>query len=344
MIRLEPQPMDTVGELRQAVQKAIQLELSTLPPYLYAAFTIRDGTNAGARSRIGSIVGEEMVHMALACNVLNAIGGSPLLADASVVPTYPGPLPFDIGGDGEDPFRVSLLAFSRDAMAQAMRIEEPEDPLVFPEAALAAGALEPTYQTIGQFYAALDQALAGLPPDSWAPSPRNQLTDHPFFAGELFPVVDYPTASGAIRRIVSEGEGTTKTPLDFEGEVSHYYRFEEIHRDRVLQKEASVPEGFVWGEPLGIDWSAVVAAIADPGEHDFSGDPTAQAAQDACDKAYTAVLQELELAVNGQQGRLGNAVRAMFDLRMAARAALATPLAGYGESAGPAFRFRPDLV
>ena len=282
--------------------------------------------------------------MALACNVLNAIGGSPLLAAASVVPTYPGPLPFDIGGEGEEPFRVSLLPFSRAAMTQSMRIEEPEDPLVFPEAALAADALEPTFQTIGQFYAALDKALVGLPSDSWAPSPRNQLTDHPFFAGELFPVVDYPTASDAIRRIVSEGEGTTKTPLDFEGEVSHYYRFEEIHRDRVLQKDGSVPEGFVWGEPLGVDWSAVVAAIADPGEHDFSSDPAAQAAQDACDKAYTEVLQELELAVNGQQGRLGNAVRAMFDLRIAARAALAIPLAGNDNSAGPAFRFRPDLV
>lgn len=34
MIRLEIQPMDPVEGVRQALQKAIELELSTLPPYL----------------------------------------------------------------------------------------------------------------------------------------------------------------------------------------------------------------------------------------------------------------------------------------------------------------------
>lgn len=342
MIRLQRQPLDTVPDVWGALQKAIQLELSTLPPYLYAAFTIRDGTNEPARRRISAILGEEMVHMALACNVLNAVGGKPVVAEASVVPTYPGPLPYDIGAEGAEPFRVSLRPFSPEAMAQAIHIEEPEDPLVFPEA--VARGVEPTYQTIGQFYGALDHALERLPTDAWSTTPRNQLTDHPFFAGELFPVTGYKTASQAIGRIVSEGEGTTRSPLDFEGELAHYYRFEEIRRDQVLQKDASVPEGFSWGGPLGVDWSSVVPAISDPGEHDFSGDPVAQAAQDDCDRAFTAMLQEIDRAVNGQPGRLGNAVRAMFDLRLAARNALATPLAGRHEVAGPSFRFRPDLV
>lgn len=342
MIRLQTQPMDTATDVRQALQKAIELEFSTLPPYLYAALTIRDDTNQAARRRIGSIVNDEMVHMALACNVLNAIGGAPVLANASVVPTYPGPLPYDIGADGDEPFRVSLLPFSGEAMAQAIHIEEPEDPLVFTVA--RAPALGPTYQTIGEFYEAIDRALARLPADSWSTPPRHQLTDHPFFAGELFPVTGCDTASEAIARIVSEGEGTTKSPLDFEGELAHYYRFEEIRRDQVLQKDPGVPEGFSWGEPLGVDWSAVAPAIADPAEHDFSGDAPAQAAQDACDRAFTALLRDLERAVNGEQDRLGNAVRAMFDLRAAARTALATRLAGSDNVAGPAFRFRPDLA
>lgn len=342
MIRLQRQPLDTVPEVWGALQKAIQLELSTLPPYLYAAFTIRDGTNEPVRRRISAILIEEMVHMALACNVLNAVGGKPVVADVSVVPTYPGPLPYDIGAEDAEPFRVSLLPFSPEAMAQAIHIEEPEDPLVFREA--VARGQEPTYQTIGQFYGALDQALELLPADAWFTTPRNQLTDHPFFAGELFPVTGYETASQAIERIVSEGEGTTRSPLDFEGELAHYYRFEEIRRDQVLQKDASAPEGFSWGGPLGVDWSAVVPAISDPAEHDFSGDPVAQAAQDNCDRAFSAMLQEIDRAVNGQPGRLGNAVRAMFDLRLAARKALTTPLAGTEEAAGPSFRFRPDLV
>lgn len=340
MIRLEIQPMDTVDDMRQALQKAIELELSTLPPYLYAFFSIRDGTNEAARRRIHAIVLEEMTHMALACNILNAIGGRPVLAQASIVPKYPGPLPYDIGGDDGEPFLVSLLPFSKRAMKQAIHIEEPEDPLLFPEAA----ELAVTFQTIGQFYAALDSALATLSPEVWAKPSGSQITDHPFFAGELFPVVDYPSASTAITRIVSEGEGTTTSPLDFEGELAHYYRFEEIRRDQVLQKDASKPEGFSWGAPLGVDWDGVAPVIDDPTEHDFSGDPAGQAAQDDCDRAFTVLLQELERAVNGEPGRMGNAVRAMFDLRMAARAAVRVPLKDSKKAAGPAFRFRPDLV
>ncbi len=348
-IRLVYRRIESDSDVRAALQQAIEIELSTLPPYLYAAFTIKDGTNQAARRRINSIIQDEMVHLALACNVLNAIGGAPVLAHESVVPTYPGPLPYDIGADLGQPFCVSLLAFSPAAMAQAMRIETPEDPEVFPDLPDEA-SLGPRYETIGQFYLALETALGKLDPDTWSEVPRHQLTDHPFFAGRLFPVTGSDTAAEAIRRIRSEGEGTPKgadpfeCPLDFEGEVSHYRRFEEILRNQVLERDPGAPEGFRWGEErLGVDWSAVFPAIDDPACHDFSGDVPARAAQRECDRSFTALLRELHRAVNGEPGRLGNAVAAMFDLRRSARSALATPLADSDLSAGPAFRFRDDL-
>jgi hypothetical protein len=332
--------MDTIDDVRAAVQKAIELELSTLPPYLSALFTVRDGSNAVARERIKAVVYDEMVHLGLACNILNAIGGQPVLADASVVPSYPGPLPYDIGSEYGDPFEVSLLPFSEAAMRQAMRIEEPEEPLVFRSVVRDVA----TFETIGQFYANLDEALARLPLEAWSPTPRNQLGDHPFFTGELFAVVDQATAKEAIRRIVSEGEGTSRQPLDFEGELAHYYRFEELARNQQLLRNPSVPEGYSWGGPLGVDWTQVIEAIPDPGTHDFSDDPAALQAQESCDRSYTQMLHELHRAVNGETGRLGNSVRAMFDLRMAARVALMTPLQGATASAGPAFRYRPELA
>jgi len=338
MIRLARQSMETIDDLYTALQKAIQIEMSTLPPYLYAMFSIMDDTNVAAISRLQSVVHEEMTHMALACNILNALGGSPVIAQEAVVPTYPGPLPYDIGADGSEPFQISLLPFCPQAMAQGSHIEEPEDPLLFHnELALLA---EPTFETIGQFYRNLDSRLEQLSPDQWNAVPHKQIGDHPFFAGQLFPVTDYPSASKAISHIVSEGEGNTQSPLDFEGDVAHYYRFEEIRRNQVLKKSADAQEGFVWGESLGVDWTAVHPAIADPGQHDFSGDLKAQAAQDECDFAFTDMLQEIERAVNGEPGRLGNAVRAMFDLRMAARAAFTIPLAGRDQAAGPSFRIR----
>ena len=337
MIRLATQPMDTVEDLRVAVQHAIEIELSTLPPYLYALYSIEEGTNAPARERIRSIVLAEMVHVALACNVLNAIGGSPKLADAAIVPRYPGPLPYSIGSDGGPPFSVSLLPFSPAAVQQAMHIEEPEDPIVFAEAFAA------TFDTIGSFYASLDEALGALPASAWQPG-HNQFGDHPFFAGRVTPVKDHPSAKQAIDVIVREGEGTSTTPLDFFGEVAHYYRFQELDRRQELQKDTSKPEGFSWGADLDVDWSAVAPAISDPATHDFSADPAGQAAQDRCDRAYTAMLAHLDAAANGNQLRLGEAVRAMFELRAGARDAFTTPLADGTHVAGPSFRFRPDLV
>jgi len=337
MIYLESHRMEEVDDLRVALQHAIALELSTLPPYLYALYSIDDGTNGPARARIRSIAMAEMVHVALACNVLNAIGGAPCVADANIVPTYPGPLPYSIGADGGTGFKVSLLPFSVRAIEQAMHIEEPEDPLQFGD------AFAESFDTIGAFYRALDQALAGLPTTAWSPK-RHQLGDHPFFAGRVFEIDDYVSASRAINIIMREGGGTSKTPLDFEGEVAHYYRFEEIKRGAGLEKDRSKQEGFSWGRPIDIDWSAVAPAVADPGTHDFTGDPVAAAAQNRCDRAFTVMLNELQAATNGSPLRLGEAVRAMFDLRMAAFEAFATPLADSSKVAGPAFRFRPELT
>jgi hypothetical protein len=52
----------------------------------------------------------------------------------------------------------------------------------------------------------------------------------------------------------------------------------------------------------------------------------AQTAQIACNAAFTAMVDELRRAFNGEPGRLGNAIGAMFKLRMAALHALVTPL------------------
>lgn len=339
MLRLKVERLQSVDDARRLLQLAMQVELTTLPPYLYAQLTIAPGTNQPARERVRSVALEEMIHMCLACNILNALGGTPVLADAAVVPVYPGAMPGGIGAQDGKPFIVRLLPFSRDAMKQGMDIEEPEDPLVPP---LRAAEGEPESITIGAFYHQLDAFLSTLPASAWSIG-RNQLTDDQFFAGELFAVNGYPDAHRAIERIVSQGEGTAKDPLDFEQDLAHFYRFQEIYLDRVLTS-ADNEVGYVWGEPLGVNWAAALPAISDPGLHDFSHDPPARAAQDACDLAYTTMLLELQRAVRGEPGRLGNAVRAMFDLRLASIRALTIPLAGTAQVAGPAFRFRPELV
>ena len=338
MLFVEARSIATVDDAIELLQMAIGIEFSTLPPYLYALYSIRPDTNAAASNRIRAVAMEEMVHMCLACNILNALGTNPVLT----APTYPGPIPGGISGGGKEALTIHLLPFSKDAMAQAMAIEEPEaGPINIPhELALEVA---PTFMTIGQFYSHLDQFLSTLPESRWSKD-RNQIDDRQFLQGELFAVNGFEDAHRAIQRIVSEGEGTKESPLDFRGEVAHYYRFEEIFSNQVLTK-ANNDVGFVFKGKLGVDFTAVYPAIADPGSHDFSNDPpAARAAQDRCDEAFTRLVQELQRAVAGEGGRIGNAVRAMFDLRMAAEHALKVPLAVPTQVAGPSFRFRPNLT
>jgi hypothetical protein len=337
MIRLQLSQPNNVDDARTMLQAAIGIEFGTLPPYLYALYSIRAATNAGAVQRIRSIVLQEMVHMCLGCNILNALGGDPVLTP----PSYPGPLPGGIGPDGT-PLIMHVFPFSKEAMEQATAIEQPEDPPDFPvHQLLLEAAVGPKTVTIGQYYAALDAFLSTLPASAWTQN-RRQIGDDQFFAGQLYPIGSYADAHKAIGQIVSEGEGTKKDPLDFQDEPAHYYRFEEILRDKVLTKDAN-PLGYAWGpETLGVDWSAVYPGIADPASHDFSNEPAAaKSAQQACDAAYTTLVQELAQAVTGVSGALGQAVRAMFALRAAAFQAFTTPLADAARVAGPAFRFKP---
>ena len=174
MLLVKFQRIETLDDATELLQMAIELEFSTLPPYLYALHSIRPDANAVAAGRIQAVAMEEMVHMCLACNILNALGTSPTITAA----TYPGPLPGGITGGGEEPLIIHLYPFSKDAMAQAMAIEEPEGgPIDFPhELALEAA---PTFMTIGQFYNHLDSFLATLQPEHWAKG-RNQIDDLQF--------------------------------------------------------------------------------------------------------------------------------------------------------------------
>lgn len=332
MIRLQLTPPATVGDAQAMLQTAIGVELGTLPPYLYALYSIPPGHNGAAASRIRSVALQEMIHLCLACNMLNALDGAPKIA----VQTYPGPLPGDIGPPNGQPLIIHLYPFSKEAMQQAMDIEQPVDPPDFPVVNLLEVETGPKAVTIGQFYGALDAFLATLPAGAWRAN-RNQIVDDQFFAGQLFAVNGYADAHAAIGQIVSEGEGAKDDPLDFQDEVAHYYRFGEIWHDKLLTKAAN-DKGYAWGpQSLGVEWAGVYPAIADPGSHDFSKDsPAAQAAQANCNGTFSALVQSLQLAVDGQAGALGLAVRAMFDLRTAARQAFETPLAN-GQTAGPAF-------
>ncbi len=339
MIYLSIKTLTSADDAKSLLQTAVGVEFGTLPPYLYALYSIPPGTNSGSSQLIRSVALQEMIHMCLACNILNALGGNPVVK----VQPYPGPLPGDIGPDGK-PLTLHLLPFSKDALAQAMAIEEPENPPDYPIKTMALLEEEaPKAVTIGQFYEALDKFLETLPANVWNPN-RNQIVDDQFFPGQLFAVHSYEDAHTAITQIVSEGEGTsegtTYDPLDFQEQPAHYFRFGEIFNERVLTKDPGSKLGYAWGpEKFPVRWPAPGHVIADPGQHDFSKEPqAARDAQSACNTAFSSMIDALQRAVTGTQGALGEAVRFMFDLRMAALHAFTVPL-NSGRVAGPAFLY-----
>jgi hypothetical protein len=82
ILRLMAVPTDQkdLDWLKASLQAALELELSTLPPYLCGLWSITDKTHP-VRKLIRTIVLEEMLHMGLACNMLTAIGGTPEIVD-----------------------------------------------------------------------------------------------------------------------------------------------------------------------------------------------------------------------------------------------------------------------
>jgi hypothetical protein len=110
--------------LQDLLQTAILIEHSTIPPYLTALYSIKDGTNALASQIIRSVAVEEMLHLIMVCNVLNAIDIQPSVNKQENYPTYPMKLPMNVD------FYVGLETFSSNSIATFIAIESPSKPLV----------------------------------------------------------------------------------------------------------------------------------------------------------------------------------------------------------------------
>jgi hypothetical protein len=338
MIFLQAQSITTLDELKAALQSAIALEHATIPPYLTARLTL-SGSGPGptyARKSLRQILVQEMRHLQLAANVLNAIGGAPVMKGPSFIPTYPGPLPMGIGhGAGPGGLDVGLVRYSRATVHDVfMKIEEPETPIVIPAAGAALFAFAPTYQTIGEFYAAISVEIGRQGDAIFTGGLGRQVLD-----GGVPAVTNVASAQAAIAQIVKQGEGTPASPFDAAAELAHYYRFEELARGMQI---VSTPAGPVAdpSKPIQIDDQAdVVQMVDNPRQVDFSSAPRAARLVDECDAIYSKLLTVLHAAFNGQPAKIDDAIAVMFELENSAEELLQQPLAGThaGFYAGPRF-------
>jgi len=345
MIKLKPElfaALDTQDGLLNGLQQAIELEHATIPTYLYALYSIKLDSNTEIQDLIRSIVIQEMLHMALACNILNAIGGSPVIDRPEFIPQYPGPLP----GAVESELIVPLARFSLDLVKNVfMVIEEPETPLNFPVRDLAAAPP----QTIGQFYTAIKQQIMERGQSIFEVGVLSKQVTSDFWPNELIKVTDVNSATRAIEMIVEQGEGTTKSPLRGEGSnIAHYYRFAEIYHGKTLIPNPNAPpdapddQKYVYGgDPIPFDPNGVLPVIENPKAALYPAGSPARLACDTFNSTYTSILKTLHETFTVSPNQLDNAIDLMDSLSVQAMNLMAIDL-GNGTHAGPSFEFRPD--
>lgn len=341
MLRLDPkfvqlvQSAASLEDLHYLFQKAIELEHSTIPPYLTAMYSLKPGTNPEPKGIIHSIVVEEMLHMSISANILNALGGKPAINTPEFVPSYPGPLPMGIGGN----LIVGIEKFSKDLVKNVfMEIEEPENPIEF-KTMLAAEDV--TYKTIGEFYAALQKKINELADDKLPGDPARQVTSAFFASDLLYPILTKEDAISAINIIVEQGEGTTTSPLDPEGELAHYYRFEEIYKGKRLVKDPSAPNGYSFsGAPIQFDPLSVSPIFPNTKTDMLPEGTEARHRMNEFNSSYFSLLDGLHKAFNGEPENLDNCIGLMYDIKLYAEKLCAMPFPGKdGYTIAPSFEF-----
>jgi hypothetical protein len=326
----------TLAGLQLALQDAIELEHSTIPPYLYALYSLRQNRNAEIAELLKSVVMEEMLHMAIGCNILNAIGGAPRIADPGFVPQYPGHLP----GGVEGSLIVGLAAFSKQVVHDTfLVIEEPEEPLHFP--VLTMAALIEANTTIGQFYEGIMKQISQLGDGIFTGDPKKQLTTG-FSPLQTMHIHDVESANAAIQLIISQGEGTKTSPLDPEHELAHYYRFAEIYYGKKLiptpDPGPGRPDYVYGGHAIEFNPGDVWPVITNPNLSSYDAGSTSFKLNQEFNRTYTNLLKTLQQVFSGEADRLGPAITFMESMKEQALVLMTTEVVP-GQTAGPTFDY-----
>ena len=334
--------IDTIESLRTHLQWALELEHATIPPYLCALFSIKEGTNQEAHEVIESVFVEEMLHMSLVANLMNAVGGKPVIDKPDFIASYPAYLPHS-----NKAFQVPLLKFSPEAIEVFLKIEKPDDHDGLPE--------DDNFETIGQFYAAIQEGFVNLcdrlgEENVFIGDPALQIrpTSTQYDGGgEFIPVTDLASATAAMDEIVEQGEGQTHDSI-WDGdqnmfhpekeEVAHYFRFNEIKAGRSYQ-QGDTPTSGPTGEPMVVDWSGVHNMRPNPSMSDYPVGSDIHNKMLAFNKKYSTLLRELHACHNGNPDGLTDAVGTMFAIKSLAIELMAMPSGDGVTTVGPSFEW-----
>ena len=338
-LRAAEQPATPADKAQQreaiiaALNGAVLLEFATIPPYLTALWTIKDERHPLANS-LRNILQEEMLHLALVCNMLVSIGGEPQISSAA--PTYPGKLPLGVHPE----LIVPLGRFSKRMLQVFIEIERPKD--VPPDQAIAQqeeeGGEDHAEFTIGQLYGKILASFRELDPEF---SQDRQVT------GPLawLPILSLGDVKKAIDIIERQGEGSTGQPEERRGYLAHYWRFAEMHR---LQRMEKADGKWSFGAAIDFDFEADVWPTGDVPEGgyqlDAAKEPDAHHLLRRFNITYSKLLDYLQATWSGPAGQamILKALEEMFELEKFAKPLMQIQRPD-GQHYSPDFRYlRPD--
>lgn len=356
-----PTEFKTAKQAREEVlycllQKALMLELSTIPAYATACYSIQEQgqynrsspqiANAEPIEVLRQVMVEEMLHMVQVANVINAIGCKPCVNDEKQLPTYPHKL-FE-----HSPFKLRLRRFIPDQVKDFREVERAPVSL--------KAALKGEYKTIAGFYSyiieTLQEACKRFTADKiFVGDLNNQITGDDYYGagGKVVVVKNLRTALEAITEIMREGEGAELGTHASDGDqipspagevrwdVAHYFKFDGILKSRYYQSDDRL-EGPPTGEDMIVDWSVVWPMKDDPNSKDYANLPEIRALSDRFNDTYSELLDALNDAFNGNKHILAGLTPVMYRLKQDAQRLMRVPLgdSGSGETAGPTWEYR----
>jgi len=299
--------IETVQDLADHLHAAAQVELSTIPLYLFSLYSIRVGGHSqwsAPRGVLRSMTGiaiEEMLHLALVRNLLVAIGHGDRITfyDRKFIPSYPSNMlhrynPKD--PDGRE-IKLELRRLSTSHVSTFRRVEMPDDVDMSADAFTTHPERVGQYASLGEFYRAIQLGFVRLENQiDWdLGNVRKQYSRgfwNEFGHGKPIRVYNLETALAALELIIDQGEGSAadheRTPVgpgmeDF----THYEKFLRIERG-----EEGIGAGD--GSPkheISIDHPDVTwPVVPNPKISDFADHPGVHSLMELFNAAYCYTL------------------------------------------------------
>ncbi len=316
--------------LCNTLQQAVNLEFGTIPVYLAALWSIKDNLNPCAKS-IRNVVQEEMLHLALACNILASIGGKPVLYDTTDNGLhYPTKLP----GGVHPELTLKLSGLTDDALDDFLEIELPQGEIMFDH-------FESKYKdthsdhssTIGALYTAIRKEFKSLKPTM---APDCQIS------GPLswFVVDDLVKLDSAIDWIMEQGEGAIEETMENAkiDELSHFYRFWEVRKRKKIEQDPET-KVFSFKDELPFPDVWPMAVVPEGGYKKEHVSDEVWELTNQFDITYSKMIYTLESAWGeGGQAALWRAIDMMFNLEKFAIPLMKITIPGKEGNYGPSFR------